>query len=146
MASWLASNWFTLIQTAGVVGGLFYSAIALSIDTKVRRTEVLLALTEAHRDIWERLIEQPDLARILDAAADLRLLPPTPSERRFVLLVILHLGAVRMAIKEGAYGASPGMQEDLREFLALPIPRAVAMSALPYQAPEFQEFLHDLMN
>lgn len=145
MGIWLAANWFTLIQTAGVVGGLFYSATALHLDAKVRRTEVILALTEAHRDIWERLIEEPILARVLNADVDLRTAPLTPSERRFVQMVILHLDTVRIAVKEGAYNASPGMHDDLREFFALPIPRQVANSVLPYQAPEFQEFLHDLM-
>ncbi len=145
MGTWLAANWFTLIQTAGVVGGLFYSATALHLDAKVRRTEVILALTEAHRDIWERLIEQPALARVLDAEVDLRIAPPTPAERRFVQLVILHLDTVRIAVKEGAYYDSPGMHDDLREFLALPIPRQVANSALPYQAPDFQQYLHALM-
>jgi len=146
MASWVASNWFTLIQTAGVVGGLFYSAIALRLDAKVRRTEVLLALTEAHRDIWERLIEQPELARILDPEADLKTAPPTSVERRFVLLVILHIDTVRQAISEGAFRASSGMTEDLRQFLSLPIPRSIAASALPYQSPDFQAYLHQVMN
>ena len=146
MVLWLASNWFTLIQTAGVVGGLFYSAIALRLDTKVRRTEVILALTEAHRDIWERLIEQPELARIIDPDADLRTSPPTAVERRFVLLVLLHVDTVRLAISEGAYQASAGMNEDLRAFLALPIPRSIAASTLPYQSPGFQEYLHAAMS
>jgi len=146
MYSWLASNWFTLIQTAGVIGGLFYSSTALLLDARVRRTEVILALTEAHREIWERLIEQPELTRILDPDADIRTSPPTHAERRFVLLVILHLDSVRIAIKERAYAASPGMREDLREFFALPIPGAIANSALPYQDSEFQEFLHGVMN
>lgn len=146
MGIWLAQNWFTLIQTAGVVGGLFYSATALHLDAKIRRTEVILALTEAHRDIWERLIEQPILARVLDADVDLRTAPLTPSERRFVQMVILHLDTVRIAVKEGAYNASPGMHDDLREFFALPIPRQVANSVLPYQAPDFQQYLHAVMD
>ncbi|WP_035609286.1 hypothetical protein [Haloferula sp. BvORR071] len=145
MTSWLASNWFALIQTAGVVGGLFYSAIALRLDARVRRTEVILALTEAHREIWERLIEQPSLVRVLDPKADLAIAPPTSTEQRFVQLVVLHLDAVRISIKEGAYHASPGMIDDLNEFLALPIPRQVAESLLPYQSHELQEFLRGVM-
>jgi hypothetical protein len=146
MGIWLAANWFTLIQTVGVVGGLFYSATVWRLDAKVRRTEVILALTEAHRKIWEKMIEQPELARILDADIDLRTVPPSAAERRFVLLVILHLDTVRLAVKEGAYDASTGMRDDMRAFLALPVPREVANSVLPYQAPQFQEYLHEFMN
>ena len=146
MAEWLGANWFTLIQTAGVVGGLLYSAAALRMDTRVRRTEVILSLTEAHRDIWERLVEQPSLNRVLDAEANVHAQPPTPAERRFVQLVILHLATVRQAVKEKAYDPSPGMDEDIREFLTLPIPRTVAVAMLPFQAPDFQEYLHRLMD
>jgi hypothetical protein len=145
MAEWLATNWFAFIQTAGVVGGLLYSATALRMDTRVRRTEVILSLTEAHRDIWERLVEQPDLSRVLDAEANVHAEPPTPAERRFVQLVILHLATVRQAVKERAYEASPGTDQDIREFLALPIPHLVASAMLPFQSPDFQEYLHRLM-
>lgn len=145
MIPWLTANWFAFVQTAGVVGGLLMSATALRMDTRVRRTEVVLRLTEAHRDIWEKLVEQPSLARVLDPEASLREAPPSPAERRFVQLVILHLATVRQAVKERAYDASPGMDEDIRQFLALPIPRLVASAMLPYQAPDFQEYLHALM-
>jgi len=145
MTSWLAVNWFTLIQTAGVIGGLFYSAVALRLDTKVRRTEVILDLTEAHREIWERLIDRPELVRVLDPTADLQAAPPTTAERRFVLLVLLHLDAVRTAAKEGAYQISSGVTDDVRSFLSLPIPRAVTASATPFQSTDFQSFLAEML-
>lgn len=146
MGTWLAANWFTLIQTAGVVGGLFYSATALHLDAKVRRTEVILALTEAHRDIWEKLIDQPALGRVLEPNAALLKMPPSPAERRFVQLVLLHLDTVRTAAKEGTYQISPGMIDDVRAFLRLPIPNEVAIATLPYQSPDFEEFVKDLLS
>jgi hypothetical protein len=115
------------------------------MDTRVRRTEVVLRLTEAHRDIWEKLVEQPSLARVLDPEASLREAPPSPAERRFVQLVLLHLATVRQAVNERTYDASPGMDEDIRQFLALPIPRLVASDILPFQTPDFQEFLQTLI-
>jgi hypothetical protein len=145
MAEWLAANWFISIQAAGIAAGLLFNAAALRMDVRVRRTEVILALTEAHRDIWEKLIEQPSLNRVLDPEAKVHAYPPTPAEKRFVQLVIHHLAAVRQAVKERAYDASPGMDEDIRGFLALPIPRVVADGMLPFQAPDFQEYLHGLM-
>jgi len=146
MPAWFATNWFDLFQTAGVVGTLLLSYFAFRLDARVRRTQVLLSLTEAHRDIWEKLIEQPDLNRVRDASANIHADPPTPAELRFVQLVILHLATVRQAVREGSYEASPGMDEDIRQFLALPIPRFVANAVLPYQAPDFQEYLHGLMD
>jgi hypothetical protein len=146
MAEWLAANWFTSLQAAGIAGGLLLNVAVLRMDLRVRRTEVMLSLTEAHRDIWEKLIEQPALNRILAPEANVHAQPPTPEERRFVQLVIHHLATVRQAVKEKAYDASPGMDQDIREFLALPIPRVVVDGMLPYQAPDFQEYLHGLMD
>ncbi len=145
MVAWLGTSWIDLLQTAGVVGGLLISAAALRMDTKVRRTEVILRLTEAHRDIWERLVEQPSLARVLEPEVNLSAAPPSPAERRFVQLVILHLATVRQAVREGTYDASPGMDDDIREFLSLPIPRSVAESLVRFQPADFQDYLGRLM-
>ena len=145
MAAWLAQNWLDLVQTAGVAGGLAVAVATLRLDVRVRRTEVALSLTEAHREIWERLIEQPWLGRVLDPSADTSTAPPDAVERRFVQLIILHLAAVREAVSEGAYRESPGMEEDVRGFLSLPIPRLVAEDILPFQTEEFQTYLRNLM-
>lgn len=145
MAEWIAENWFTFIQTAGIIGGLFYNAAELRMERKVRRTEVVLSLTEAHREIWEQLIERPELSRVLDPDANVHTHPPTTPERRFVQLVIHHLATVRQAVNERAYDASPGMNEDIRQFLSLPIPGVVVDGMLPYQSPDLQEYLHALM-
>lgn len=145
MVAWLGTNWIDLLQTAGVVGGLLISAAALRMDTRVRRTEVILRLTEAHRDIWERLVEQPTLARVLEPGVSPSAAPPSPAERRFVQLVILHLATVRQAVREGTYDASPGMDDDIREFLSLPIPRSVAESLVRFQPADFQDYLRRLM-
>jgi hypothetical protein len=145
MAPWLAENWFDVMQTAGVAGSLLFAGLALRFDARVRRTEVVLSLTEAHREIWERLIEQPSLGRILEASADTSAVPPDAVERRFVQLVILHLAAVRQAVSEGAYRESPGTEEDVRDFLRLPIPRLVAREILPFQPEEFQAYLRTMM-
>lgn len=145
MVAWLGANWIDLIQTTGVVAGLLMSAAALRMDLRVRRTEVILRLTEAHRDIWERLVEQPSLARVLEPEVNLSATPPSPSERRFVQLVILHLATVRQAVREGTYDASPGMDDDIREFLSLPIPRSVAESLVRFQPADFQDYLRRLM-
>lgn len=145
MAAWLAQNWFEVFQSAALAGSLLFAGLALRFDARVRRTEVILSLTEAHREIWERLIEQPSLGRILDPSADAAASPPDAVERRFVQLVFLHLAAVRQAAWEGAYRESPGMEEDVREFLGLPIPRLVAEEILPFQTEQFQAYLRELM-
>ena len=145
MAAWLAQNWFEVFQSAALADSLLLAAAGFRLDARTRRTEVALSLTEAHRDIWERLIEQPELNRVRDPEVDLKLAPPTPAEKRFVQLVILHLATVLQAVREGAFDASPGMDDDIRGFLALPIPRLVAEAILPFQSEEFQAYLRRMM-
>jgi hypothetical protein len=146
MAQWLAQHWFEIVQTLGIAGSLFYAGQAFDLDRKMRRTEMLLSLTEAHRSIWARMIEQPELARVLDPKADISVSPPTAAETRFVKLVLLHLSAVHGAIRNRAYHSSPEMDQDVRQFLNLPIPRSVLVSFLRYQGREFREYVGTLLD
>ena len=141
MSTWLATNWFSLIETAGIMASLLFTASALRADAKVRKTEVLLSLAQSHRSIWNSMSKDEKLARIMESKLDLTENPVTLRERRFVLSLILHLSTVHQAIREGAYRSSPSIEDDIREFLNLPIPFAVTRDALKYQSPEFQKFL-----
>ncbi|MCB1130047.1 MAG: hypothetical protein KDN05_02895 [Verrucomicrobiae bacterium] len=145
MVSWLAQNWFDLLQTLGIVGGLFHAGASLHFDTKVRKTEINLSLTESHREIWQQMVEQPALSRILDPNADPKEEPIKPEERRFVNLVVMHVIATHNAIKEGVHADLPGLEDDVRALLALPIPREVVRAMLTYQSPEVRSYLQKLL-
>ena len=67
---WIEYNWLALIQTAALAGGLLFTGIAVLLDARARRVGNLIQLTQQHRDFWERLYMQSELARILDPAAD----------------------------------------------------------------------------
>jgi len=144
MAQWLSHHWFDILQTLGIVGGLLYSGLGFSLDRRMRRTELVLSLTDAHREIWESMIEQPELARVIDPNADAAAVPPSAAEARFVKLVLLHVCAVHRAILNRAYRGSPEMDEDVRQFLLLPIPRLVLAEFLPYQDREFRDYVASL--
>lgn len=141
MWQWLLEVGFPLIQTLGVVGGLFYAGKSFELDRRTRRVEIQLSLTEAHRDLWQNLLEHPGLGRILDPEANLENHPITPEERRFVILLFNHIAAVHKAIEEKAYDATPGMDQDIAELIRLPIPGQIADEILPYQSHSFQRYL-----
>ena len=146
MLLWLRASWFEIVQTLGIAGSLFYAGQAFLLDRRMRKTELLLSLTEAHRSIWERLIEQPELARIRDSAVNTKVAPPTAAEARFVNLVFLHIAAVHQAIINRAYHSSPGMDADVRQFLKLPIPHFVLGTFLPYQDQKFRDYVESLLD
>lgn len=145
MLAWLTHNWFDLIQTVGIAGSLLAGRAGLRFDTKVRRTQIHLDLTESHRSIWERMIKQPALSRILDSHVNLAADPLRPEEHRFVVLVIMHIEATRQAIQSGVFIPPSGMDDDVRELLAFPIPHEVAKAILPFQSRELREYLEALM-
>src|SRR5258708_5149420 len=98
---WFGQNWFVLLQSLGIVGGLLFTAVSLRIDTKVRRVGNLISVTHEHRDIWTQLYQRPELWRVLEQNVDLRKEPLTNEEELFVNLLILHLVSVHEAIKNG---------------------------------------------
>ena len=65
---WIGVHWFDLLQTASIVVGLFATAHSIRADTRERRIQNLFTLTEAHRDLWTKLYDKPELARVLSGA------------------------------------------------------------------------------
>src|SRR6185436_18920319 len=115
-------NWLALVQTAAVAGGLLLTGIAILLDARARRAGNLIQLTQQHRDLWERMYAQPELARILDPAADLAKKEVTAEEEIFVIFLILHLSSTFSAIRVGFFQRPHGLRKDIELFFSLPIP------------------------
>lgn len=138
---WLGENWFTALQSAGIIGGIFFTGVALRIDAQVRRVGNLITLTQQHREIWKHLFELPELSRVLDAEPNLERKPVTSQEELFVRLVILHASSAHHARKHAMYLSPDGMQMDIGLFFALPIPRIVWDKSKALQDEEFVRFV-----
>jgi len=141
--NWIADHWFTLLQSVGIVGGLFFTGVSLRKDAEVRRVQTLISVTHEHRDLWSQLYKEPELWRVLDPKADLRKQPPTVKERKFVSLVILHLQSVHEAMRQGMFVRVPGLRNDIRHFFSLPIVKATWELSKALQDPEFVRFVED---
>ena len=141
MFTLLQNHWFELIQTVAIVAGLLYTARSFSLDTRSRKAEFVFRVSKAHREIWESVIDDPELARVLEKHPDLSAQPITRAEERLVLLVIHHLSAVHEAISLDLYPTWPGIDEDVRQFFSLPIPSALLPQYLPAQRQEFRSYL-----
>jgi hypothetical protein len=138
---WIGQNWLVLVQTAALAGGLLFTGIAVMLDARARRVGNLIQLTQQHRDLWERLYMQSELARILDPAADTAKSPVTVEEEVFVTFLILHLSNSYYATRAGFYQKLPGLRKDIERFFSLPIPRAVWEKVKDLQDESFVRFV-----
>jgi hypothetical protein len=139
--SWVLDNWMTVINAVGVIGGLFLTARALRSETKTRRIANLLTVTTNHREVWKAFFEHPELARVLDASANLAKKPITPGEQRFVNMVVNHISSVYESLKDELVTKQEGLRQDVRSFFSLPLPRAVWEKTKIFQNADFVKFV-----
>jgi hypothetical protein len=138
---WVWHNWFTFLQSIGIVGGLVFTGVSLRIDAKVRQVGNLLTVTQHHREIWSNLYQRPELSRVLDPGADIEGQPVSTAEELLVLMVILHLSGVYEARKDGMLVSLEGLQKDVQEFFNLPLPGAVWTKFKGMQNVDFVRFV-----
>src|SRR5260370_248118 len=146
---WMSHNWFALIQSGTLSAGLLLIGIALLFEARARRAANLIQLTQQHRDLWERMYGEPDLARILDSDADPAERKVTAHEEYFVIFIILHLSSTFYAIQSGFFRKPQGLRNDIARFFSLPIPRAVwekvkSLQDAPFVTFVEQDFSSDL--
>jgi hypothetical protein len=137
----LGAHWIEIVQTLIFVAGFFVTIHTIREETKERKIQNLFALTEAHRDIWSRLYDKPELNRILRHEVDVAKEPPTDEEELFVQMLILHLRTSYKARQMGMGFDDGAVSEDIRQFFGLPIPQAVWQKMKIYQDSQFLEFV-----
>jgi hypothetical protein len=138
---WVSDNWFTLLQSVGIVGSLLLTTVALRDDAKTRRVGNLIRVTESHRQIWSELYRLPELARVSDMTVDLVRKPITPAEELFVGLLVLHLNSSYHAMKDGVFIAPAGLRKDIQRFFSRPMAKIVWEKMKPFQDADFVRFV-----
>ena len=145
VTAFITRNWIDVLQSIGIVAGLFTTAYTLHEEAEARRVSNLFTLTKHHREIWSFVIEKPELSRILDERVDLTRCPVTEFERLLVRFLILHLATSFEARKRRMYFAEEGLKRDMREFFSLPIPRDVWSGVRAYQQQDFVSFVDEAL-
>jgi hypothetical protein len=141
MEIWISDNWFNLASVVGIIASLLFTAVSLRSETKNRRIESLLFLTESHRELWSRIFDHPELSRVLDENADLKKHPVSLAESIYAGLAIQHLGSAYQAMKGGVMIQQDGLCDDVRSFFALPIPKAAWEESKKFQNDDFVAFV-----
>lgn len=139
--SWVENNWFQLLQTVGVVGGLVFTGISIRQSTHARKASDLLTLTDQHRELWNEVYARPGLERIYAPQADLVGKPVTIAEERFLNEVIVHFQMGWQLATAGSLLTLDAMKADVRTFFRLPLPRAVWEATRAGRDPKFIRFI-----
>lgn len=146
IGEWLTHNAFDIMGSIGIIGGLWFTAFSLRSDTITRRTANLIDITASHRDIWKLYFDIPELTRVFDAQADISKHPTTQKENVFVNMLIAHIGASYYLMKHEHVIKPEGLRRDVKEFMALPIPKAIWQQAKAFQNDDFVAFVESCRN
>jgi hypothetical protein len=141
IGEWISQSWFDLFSSAGIIGGLWFTAVSLHSETKTRRIANLLTITANYREVWKEFFNSPELARVIEPAADVEMNPVTPAEEFFVQLVISHTSSVYEALKDELLNKQEGLRRDVKSFFSLPIPKAVWTTTKLLQNLDFAAFI-----
>lgn len=144
--AWIADNWFTLLQSLGIIAGLVFTAVSYRIDARTRRTEHLFTVMEHYRDIWSVVYDRPTLSRVLSDSVDLDKAPVTDEEELLVLMLIFHLVTVFRSQKGGLLDHFEGLERDVCWFFSLPVPRLVWSKKKGWQDREFVRFVNECLS
>jgi len=120
-----------------------FTAHTIRKDERARKIGNLIAVNQQYSDIWREIYDRPELARVLGKDADLKKQPVSDQEQFFVKMLIQHLQTVHWAMKMGVFVRIQGLQKDVREFFALPIPKAVWENIKPFQDSNFVRFIEE---
>jgi hypothetical protein len=142
---WIGNHAFDLLSSVGIISSLVFTAVSFREDTRSRRLNNLVRLTEQHREIWNENQNNPKLARIRDPKADLYTKPVTTEEAQFVMLLMFHLHCWYRAILGREIFDLEGLEKDIRSFFSRPVPKHVWEERKTFFDRDFRQFVDELL-
>jgi hypothetical protein len=139
--AWIHQHWFSVVQTAGIVGSLLLTLAALRRDHRARRTTDYLTLSTLHRELWSEMHRRPELARVTQPVVDLVAAPLSVPEEEFLMLVINHFHIGWHLFCEGGLLSLKVLAADARAFFSLPLPHLVWERSKQPRDPRFVRFI-----
>ena len=102
-------------------------------------------LNKNQRAIFEHMIDDPDLSRVIKKDVDLDTQPITEKEKLFVMMTIHHLHSGFEAQRLKQLSPLMGLEKDVRDYFSFPIPGEVWREVKKYQNKEFVGFVESQM-
>lgn len=138
---WFFSVLPQIVESGGIICGLCFTAFALRADSRSRQADILMRITEGHRQLWLYFEEHRELARVLDPKANLQKKPVTAHEQRFVQLLINHLIITHQTSQLRIYEHPDRLGDDIRRFFSMPIPQTVWEKTASMLDTDFVDFI-----
>jgi len=118
---------------------MWVGARASKAADRSARASTLLSLTASHREIWRQFASKPELQHALDWDAEPEEI--SDDEQAWLRELILHISASFEAERLGALPRLEGLDADIRQLLAKPLPHAVWRQLRPYQNKAFVRYV-----
>lgn len=141
LSEYLGSNWFSLVQSIGILTTLLLNLATIRRQMHQTRVANSFLVTQHHREIWTLSIQNPKLSRVYSVNPDLKRKAITEEERTFVNLIFLHMCASLKAVKAGAIYPVDGMTADLVDIMSFPIPALVWREVADYHDKVFVDYV-----
>ena len=133
---WRDDPWFDWVRLVD-----FARNLGSRKDERARKITNSIAISQQYKQIWGEDYDSLKHGRVLAKSVDLVQQPISTEEDVFVTMLILHLSMVFRAMRNGEFVKFEGLQRDVREFFALPIPKAVWRKVRPFQDRDFAQFI-----
>jgi hypothetical protein len=140
LVRWFFEQYGQIIESVGIIASLCFAALAYRADMRTRKADILIRITEGHRQIWTFYEQTPELSRIFNSSVDVKATPPTAKELRFVQFVINHIVITFKSHKMGIYRQPEALEADIRDFFAWPISKETWKRVRRYQDADVIEF------
>ena len=139
---WLTDHWHSLVESAGIIGGLIFTGVTVRRDLEARRVTEYLTLATQHRRLWGQLHRRKSLSRLLEPSRDLSVEPISREELNFVSLAFVHFHTSWLISREASLLLPlPVLAADAGHFFRLPAPRAAWELERRTHQPEFVAFI-----
>lgn len=142
IAVWLGENWFSVLQSVGIVGSLVFAGHSAHAEVRARKVGDILTLSAHHRELWSEFHRRPDLVRILQRDIDLIAKPITLAEEEFLNIVFVHVQTAWELARHGGLLSLQTLRVDMKHFLGFPIPLIVWKGSRPHRDAKFVAFMN----
>jgi len=145
--------WFSVVQTAGIVGGLVFYGItcqqqagaqreqadAQRQQARAQETQNLIAFSERHRAFWREAYRNPELQRVFSVTARAESL--STIEEEFINEALVFYEVSWRIVKNSYQEYLKPLAKDLARFLSFPLALATWNKTREVRDEQFAEFV-----